>query len=204
MNAKTLAAVTVFLDRDGTLNQDSGYITSPSKLVLLPGAAQAVARLNLAGIRVVLVTNQSGVARGFFTLAELHDIHEKLQSVLKAEGAWLDAIFVCSHHPEEHCWCRKPNPGLLDQAATQFGLDLTCSYVVGDKDIDLELAHRVGALGVLVMTGPSSPEALKAMESGKLNVGCVTDSVNEAVDWILQDVMKKYDGERGSGIVVTR
>ena len=197
-------AVTVFFDRDGTLNQDSGYINSPSKLILLPGAAQAVARLNLAGIRVVLVTNQSGVARGFFTLAELHDIHEKLQSVLKTEGAWLDAIFVCPHHPEEHCRCRKPNPGLLDQAATQFGLDLTCSYVVGDKDIDLELAHRVGALGVLVMTGPSSPEALKAMESGKLNVGCVTDSVNEAVDWILQDVMKKYDGERGSGIVVTR
>ncbi len=201
---KPLCDITVFLDRDGTLNLDSGYIASPTELVLFSGAAGAVARLNKAGLRVVLVTNQSGVARGFFTIAELHDIHEKLQSVLKTEGAWLDAIFVCPHHPEEHCWCRKPNPGLLDQAATQFGLDLTCSYVVGDKDIDLELAHRVGALGVLVMTGPSSPEALKAMESGKLKVEYVASSVNEAVDWILQDVMKKYDGEGGSGIVVTR
>jgi len=201
---KPLCDITVFLDRDGTLNRDSGYIASPTELVLFPGAAGAVARLNKAGLRVVLVTNQSGVARGFFTIAELHDIHEKLQSVLKTEGAWLDAIFVCPHHPEEHCWCRKPNPGLLDQAATQFGLDLTCSYVVGDKDIDLELAHRVGALGVLVMTGPSSPEALKAMENGKIKVEYVAPSVNEAVDWILQDVMKKYDGERGSGSVVTR
>lgn len=194
--------VTVFFDRDGTLNQDCGYVTSPNKLILFTGSASAIARLNQAGIRVALVTNQSGVARGLLTLAELHNIHEKLQLVLRAEGAWLDAIFVCPHHPDENCWCRKPNTGLLNQAAAQFGLDLTCSYVVGDKDIDLDLARRVGGIGVLVMTGPSSAETLKAMENRKIPVAYVASSITEAVDWIFQDVIKKYDKERGSGFMV--
>jgi histidinol-phosphate phosphatase family protein len=149
----------VFVDRDGTLVEDVGYCCRPEDLRLLPGAAPAVALLNRAGLPVVVVTNQSAVARGYLSPQGLDAIHARLREVLAAGGAHLDAIYVCPHHPRDGCPCRKPKPGLLHRAAADLGLDLARSYVVGDRAADVEVARAVGAAAVLVETGPPEAQA---------------------------------------------
>jgi D-glycero-D-manno-heptose 1,7-bisphosphate phosphatase len=150
----------VFIDRDGTLTEEVGYVNHPKRLRLLPRSAEAVCLLNEAGIKAVLVTNQSGIARGYFTEEVLHGVHAELLSQLKAEGASLDGLYVCVHHPGEGEWpyrqicdCRKPSPGLLLRAAAELGLDLERSWMVGDKISDVMVGHRAGARGLLVLTG---------------------------------------------------
>ena len=194
----TLKGVTVFLDRDGTLNHDSGYISSPDEFILFAGVVEAIARLNQAGGSVVLVTNQSGLARGLFTLPDLEAIHRKLEKTLKAGGAWLDGIFFCPHHPNEACWCRKPNPGLLEQAEAKLGVHVSRSYVVGDKIIDMKLARNVGAVGVLVTTSSYSRESQQAVHSGEIRPEFVVCNFEEAVNWILQDAeVREWTTEPG-------
>lgn len=141
----------VFLDRDGTIVRDAGYLRSPEGLLLLPGAAAAIRSLRDGGFAVVVTTNQSGIARGFFDEKTLSRIHARLQELLAAEGAGLDGIFFCPHHPEEghppyrrDCDCRKPKPGLLLRAASVLNLDLARSYAVGDGTRDLEAALAAG------------------------------------------------------------
>jgi D-glycero-D-manno-heptose 1,7-bisphosphate phosphatase len=150
----------VFLDRDGTVNEQMGYVNHLSRFVLLPGAGQAIRTLNQGGIPVVLVTNQSGLARGYFPKALLETVHEQMKQLLAQEGAYIDAIYVCPHHPEaqvaqyrQNCRCRKPQTGLLDQAAADMQLDLSRSVMVGDRWSDLECGSRAGAAPVLVLTG---------------------------------------------------
>ena len=150
----------VFLDRDGTVNEQMGYVNHLSRFVLLPGAGQAIRTLNQGGIPVVLVTNQSGLARGYFPKALLETVHEQMKQLLAQEGAYIDAIYVCPHHPEaqvaqyrQNCRCRKPQTGLLDQAAADMQLDLSRSFMVGDRWSDLECGSRAGAAPVLVLTG---------------------------------------------------
>ena len=179
--------ITVFLDRDGTLNEDAGYITSPDALILFPGVGEAIARLKEGGSRVILVTNQSAIARGLINKDDLHRIHRKLESKLKEDGGWLDGIFYCPHHPDDVCACRKPNPGLVNQATKQFGLNLSRSYLVGDKMIDMQLANRVGSKAVLVTTSEYSQKAVSAMQKKEIQVACVAPSLCEAVNWIIQD-----------------
>ena len=171
---------TIFLDRDGTLNYDTGYVTSPENLTLFPDVVESVARLNRSGSRLVLVTNQSAIARGFMTVDDLHLIHQKLQKELEVGGGWLDGIFFCPHHPEDACVCRKPSPGLIHQAVKELHVDTEQSYVVGDKHIDMALAQAVGSIGVLVLTSEYSQEALKAMERDQCQVGYVASSFSEA------------------------
>ena len=178
---------TIFLDRDGTLNEDTGYVTSPENLTLLPGVVDSVARLNQSGSRLVLVTNQSAIARGFMTVDDLHLIHQKLQKELEGGGGWLDGIFFCPHHPDDACACRKPSPGLIHQAVEELKVNAAQSYVVGDKHIDMLLAQAVGSIGVLVMTSEFSQEAVKAMERDQCQVGYVASSFSEAADWIVDD-----------------
>lgn len=182
-----LAGITVFLDRDGTMNRNTGYVKTPKELELFPGVVEAVARLNRAGARVVLTTNQSGIARGLLTTAALESIHARLRALLEAGGASLDAIYYCPHHPEEACSCRKPQTGLVDRSVAELGLDPSRAYVVGDQNRDVELARRIGARSVLVTTGPTSLEALTALESDGLRPDCVATGLGEAVDWILED-----------------
>lgn len=156
----------VFLDRDGTLNDDPGYIDRPEKIVLFPSAANAIRRLNEAGRKVVVVTNQSGVGRGLFEETTLHGIHAHLVRLVEAAGGAIDAIYYCPHYPiggetESHgespyrrdCDCRKPKPGMLLRAARDLNLDLESSVVIGDRYLDIEMAHAVGARGILVLTG---------------------------------------------------
>ena len=151
-----LTGVTVFLDRDGTINQDKGYLADPMGLELFPGAIEAVARLNQAGAQVILVTNQSGIARALVTHEEVSRIHRRLQDLLASGGAHLDAVFYCPHHPDDGCHCRKPEPGLVEQAKKRITVDLAHAVVIGDQKRDMDLGWRVGALRVMVQSGPTS------------------------------------------------
>ena len=143
----------VFLDRDGTINEEMGYINHVSRFRLLPDAVPAIRRLNEAGLPVVVVTNQSGAARGYFSPALVEEVHRHLQDLLAREGARLDAIYTCLHAPDAGCSCRKPKPGLLLQAAADLGLDLSRSYLVGDRYMDIQTAANAGVQGILVLTG---------------------------------------------------
>ena len=179
--------IAVFLDRDGTLNLDSGYVGSLEAFSIFPDCGQALAQLNRAGLLVIVVTNQSGIARGYFSHQDLERIHEKLRVDMQSHGAWIDDILVCAHHPDDGCQCRKPQTGMLEEASRRYGVDLARSYMVGDKVVDMLLANRVGAKGILVLSGPMSRRAVEAEASGEIVVHYIANGIKEAVAWILQD-----------------
>jgi D-glycero-D-manno-heptose 1,7-bisphosphate phosphatase len=188
------ASRAVFLDRDGTISREVGYIRDLDHLELLPKSAEAIRRLNRSGMKVIVVTNQSGVARGYYPEAHVRRVNDRLTALLKAEGAELDGIYYCPHHPTEgsgpytqSCRCRKPEPGMLHQAALDQPIDLGRSFVVGDKLTDMEMAHRVGAKGVMVLTGHGPDELGRKGESGPDPDRIVSD-LGEAVEWILAEV----------------
>jgi D-glycero-D-manno-heptose 1,7-bisphosphate phosphatase len=151
----------VFLDRDGTLIREVGHLSRPEQLEVLPKVPAALRILRDHGFKLIVVTNQSAVARGLLSELDLADIHDLLRKKLAAEGAFLDAIYYCPHYPGEGqgdygmvCTCRKPRTGMVDQAAADFGLNRQASYVVGDQATDIDLAVQVGATGILLCDGP--------------------------------------------------
>lgn len=148
------------MDRDGTINEDTGYVSNVDELTIYPWAAQAVRLINESGMKAVVITNQSGVARGLYTEEALRLIHDHMMEELGRAGARVDAVYYCPHHPEigdrqycVACECRKPEPGMLHRAAREHDIDLTRSYVIGDKASDINLAANAGARGALVLTG---------------------------------------------------
>jgi D-glycero-D-manno-heptose 1,7-bisphosphate phosphatase len=150
----------LFLDRDGVINEETGYLHRPQDLVLIEGAARTIARANMLGVPVVVVTNQAGIGRGLYTEADYHAVQAHLERLLRTFGARLDASRFCPHHPEQgvgayrrDCDCRKPRPGLLLAAARDLGLDLARSVLVGDKAADLAAGRAAGCATVLVRTG---------------------------------------------------
>ncbi|MFA5627174.1 MAG: D-glycero-beta-D-manno-heptose 1,7-bisphosphate 7-phosphatase [Thiohalomonadaceae bacterium] len=144
----------IILDRDGVINEDSDdYIKSPAEFIPIPGSLEAIVRLSEAGWRVLVATNQSGVARGLYDLATLQEIHAKLHKLLKPMGGQIEAIFYCPHAPDDDCACRKPKPGLLHSIAEQFQITLQGVPTVGDSLRDLQAAQAVGATPILVRTG---------------------------------------------------
>ena len=150
----------IFLDRDGTINEDVGYAAHPDEIAIYPYAAEAIRLLNEAGLKVIVITNQSGIARGHLDEAMLGRIHDHLRRELESQGARLDAFYYCPHHPrlgaapyQQVCRCRKPQPGMLERAARDYHLDLSASYVVGDKASDINLAANAGCRGFLGQTG---------------------------------------------------
>ena len=185
-----LKDVTVFLDRDGTLNYDPGYLRVAAELKLLAGVGPALARLKRAGARLVVVTNQSGVGRGIITLKDLEAIHARLQGLLEQEDAALDAIYFCPHHPDNGCRCRKPNVGMVERAVSELQLDLRRSYLIGDHARDIQLATRVGAKAILIATAPVEAQSLEMLKVEKALPDAVVKSMTEAVDWILADAAK--------------
>jgi len=175
----------VFLDRDGTLNTELGYLDDPARLRLLPGAAEAIGLLNRRGILAIVVSNQSGVGRGYFTHDAVAAIHERLGDQLEAASVHLDGIYYCPHEPRFGCECRKPNPGMLLRAAADHGIDLRRSFIVGDKATDLEAGHRAGCRAIGVLTGYGYQLLHQAVSAG----GCaeyVGRDVLDAVTWILR------------------
>lgn len=181
----------VFLDRDGTLLEEAGYLDRLDRLVFFPYSVDAVRLLNRANFPVVIVTNQAGIARGIFKEAFVAEAHEYITARLSAGGARVDGFYYCPHHPEavieqyrKSCECRKPQPGLLRQAATDLDLALDRSFVVGDRWHDLEAGQRVGARGVLVRTGYGRTEE-RSPRSG-VTPTAIVDNLMEAVSWILR------------------
>jgi D-glycero-D-manno-heptose 1,7-bisphosphate phosphatase len=140
----------VILDRDGTIVVDRDYLDDPEQLEFLPGAAAGLRQLRELGWRIVVVTNQSGVGRGRFSLARLHEIHARLLQMARLAGAAIDAIYYCPHRPEEDCECRKPRPQLVRQAAADLGFEPSAAVVIGDKCSDIELGRNLGAMTMRV------------------------------------------------------
>ena len=176
----------VFLDRDGTLCEEVGYLNHVSRLRIFPFAAAAVQKLNRAGFPVIVVSNQSGVARKYFPESLVREINELLQAHLRAQDAHIDAFYYCPHSSAEDCACRKPRPGMLVCAATDHRVDLTSSFVVGDRHGDVELAHNVGARGILVRTGYGEGDLAWHSAGWAVQPHFVAETLAEAADWILE------------------
>ncbi len=184
----------VFIDRDGTLTEEVGYVNHPKRLRLLPRSADAIRRLNGAGVPVVVVTNQAGIARGYFSEDVLHAVNGELVDQLSAAGAKLDGLYVCPHHPTEgsppwrtDCDCRKPKPGLLVRAASDLDLDLARSVMVGDKASDLLVAPKVGARSILVLTGYGRGEWEYRRSAFTVEPDHVAEDLLDAVEWFLAE-----------------
>ena len=182
----------IFLDRDGTLSHEVGYVNHPSRFRLYPWSVDAVWAINRAGWLAVLVTNQAGVARGYFPEVVVHQVMGKLQEAMTAGGAHLDASYVCMHHPtlgeppyRKDCDCRKPRPGMLRRAEAELGADLSRSWVVGDRRSDLQVAWSVGARGALVKTGYGWGELEYLAPSWDRAPDLVAANTLEAVEQIL-------------------
>lgn len=185
------ASAAIFIDRDGTINEDLGYIASPDDLIIYPWVAEAVRLVNNAGLKAIVVTNQAGVARGMYTEDDLRAIHHRMTSELRLQGARIDAVYYCPHHPEygderyrQRCECRKPQPGMLHAAAREHNIDLARSFVIGDKSSDINLAASAGALGALVLTGYGS-ETLAHRDRWPCRPYLVADNLLAAVRLIL-------------------
>jgi len=189
----------VFLDRDGTLIREVNYLCAVEQIEILPGVVQALGLLHEGGFKLVMVTNQSIIARGGLSEAGLQEIHGALSAKLDAQGASLDAIYYCPHHPTEGigeyrvaCACRKPNAGMIDRAAQDLDLDATRSYVVGDQMTDVELARRVGAVAILLGRDGAAAQAARAV-----NVA-VVDDLLQAARWIIERAGQSQSGAQKS------
>ena len=171
----------VFLDRDGTLIEEAEYLSREQDVRFVPRVAEALKKLKAAGFLLFIVTNQSGIGRGYFTVSDMQRVHRFLLGVLAKDGATVDAIYYCPHHPDDNCDCRKPSPKFLQDAAKQFRISLPNSFMIGDKMIDVETGHRAGARGILVRTGYGKEEAKKSDDQPDF----VADDLVAAVEWIL-------------------
>ncbi|MCD5398058.1 HAD family hydrolase [candidate division NPL-UPA2 bacterium] len=174
----------VFLDRDGTINEDNGYLSDVRNLKIIPGAVEAVNLLKEEGFLIFIVTNQSGLARGFFTVENLEQIHDQIKKIFS-----LDGISFCPHHPDENCSCRKPEPKMVLDVAEKFRIGRGKSYVIGDTRSDLEMGQRAGCKSILVLTGKGKEtEALLA--GSNLPVEFIAKDILEAAKWITQHSSK--------------
>jgi D-glycero-D-manno-heptose 1,7-bisphosphate phosphatase len=181
----------IILDRDGVINYDSDeYIKSPEEWRPIPGSLDAIAQLNRFGFQVLVATNQSGVARGYYDLDTLGRIHEKLMHELASVGGYIDEIFFCPHHPDEACSCRKPKPGLLHQIETKYQINLTHTFFIGDSIADVKAALAVGCIPILVLTG----NGRRVLENYPelLNVSHFPD-LARAVEYVISQQRKRND-----------
>jgi D-glycero-D-manno-heptose 1,7-bisphosphate phosphatase len=183
----------VFMDRDGTVNEQMGYINHISRFVLLPGSAEAIRLLNNNGYLAIIVSNQSGVARGYFPIDLVHEVHDRMRALLERDGATVDGVFFCPHYPEgklpeysKTCNCRKPRTGLIKKACEQFEIDLENCYVIGDRCTDMELADRSDLKGILVKTGYGRGDLEYVFPHLPYKPFHVAEDLLEAVRWIVK------------------
>lgn len=182
----------IFIDRDGALNEEVGYITDLSQFRLFDFSAEAVRLINRSGRQAIVVTNQAGVARGHFTERFLIELHDRMKECLAEEGARIDGVYYCPHHPTEgiapyrvECDCRKPKPAFIEWAARDFNLDLTDCFTIGDRYSDVQLAHSVGGRGVLVLTGHGTIEYETERDHWPRPPDHIAENLLEAVKWAL-------------------
>ena len=184
----------VFLDRDGTINEEVEYLHRASDLVILPGVAAALKRLKEHGFRLVVVTNQAGVARGYYSESDVDQLHEYMNRLLAQDGAKIDRFFYCPHHPvhgigvyKQSCHCRKPDIGMFEMAEKYFHVDKSHSYMVGDKLLDTEAGHNFGVSSVLVGTGYGNELYNSLTEEEKKEAfDAYAKDMTAAAEWILQ------------------
>jgi D-glycero-D-manno-heptose 1,7-bisphosphate phosphatase len=188
--------IAVFLDRNGTINEECGYLNHVDRLRLIDGAADAVKLFNQHGLKTIIVSNQSGVARGYFPETMLNALHEKLRGLLEERGAKLDAVYYCPHHPSageppyrQSCDCRKPNLGMIRRAEKQFSVVPRLSYMVGDKLSDVEFGRNAGCKAILVLTGYGKGEWEYNRSKYSANPDYVARDVLDAAQWIINDVI---------------
>jgi D-glycero-D-manno-heptose 1,7-bisphosphate phosphatase len=180
----------VFLDRDGTIIEEVGYLDRAERVEFYPWTIDAIRAFNRAGLAVVMISNQSGVARGFFTETVVDHVHAHMAAMLAEGGARIDAYYYCPHHPDgkvveyaRPCECRKPGRGLIDRAVRELDVDPARSFVVGDRWVDVALARAVGASGVLVRTGYGM--SVEQQRPDDLTADAVVDNLIAAASWIL-------------------
>lgn len=178
----------IFMDRDGTVSEEIGYMYHAGLYKTFPWAGPAIHRINKSGMKAVLITNQSGIARGYFEESMVHEVHDVLRKDLARHDAKLDAIYFCPHVPDSGCDCRKPNPGMLLRAQKELDIDLKTSYVIGDKQIDVEAAYAAGAKSVLVLTGYGREER-ERYKASERQPHLVAENLMEAVESILAGVI---------------
>jgi D-glycero-D-manno-heptose 1,7-bisphosphate phosphatase len=172
----------VFLDRDGTIMEDSNYVGDVARVVLIPGADAALKRLQDAGYKLFIVTNQSGIGRGYFTHEAVEAIHAHLDEYFGRSGVRFDHYYVCPHHPEDNCDCRKPKPKFLLEAALTYGLDLSRCFMIGDRPTDLQAGINAGTKTILVLTGAGRDTIAKP----EVNADFVAEDIGQAAAWILK------------------
>lgn len=190
----------VLLDRDGTLNVECHYLADPEQVELLPGVPEGLRVLRGLGLGLIVGTNQSGIGRGYFDEERLLRVHERLRSLLRAEGVELDAIYVCPHHPEAGCPCRKPRTGLIERAAGDFKFDPGDCFVIGDKPCDIEMGDRAGAVALLVRTGYGTAceqDVNRVARSGDDRRHFVVDDLVEAAAVIRRQLTQGEPRRRG-------
>ena len=187
----------IFLDRDGTINEEMGYINHPDRFVIFPFVAEGIRIFNELDLRVIIVTNQSGIARGYFSEELLIEIHNHLNTHLKISGALLDAIYYCPHHPTEgneiyrkDCGCRKPKPGMVEQAVKDFDIDLSRSYMVGDRYKDIKFARNLNLKSAFVLTGYGKGEYEYQRRSWKFMPDIIGDNLLSVARKIKSDFYK--------------
>lgn len=187
----------VFIDRDGTINVDVGHLDKPEKIQIIPRTAEAIKVLNKAGAKVIVVSNQSGVALGLLSVKTVRMINRRLKKRLMSQGALIDALYFCPHHPEIgkypyriDCQCRKPKPGLLLQAAAEQNIDLSRSYMIGDRESDIEAGAYAGCSTILVLTGEGR-QVLQNQKKLSVSSDYIAKDFYEAAQWIIRKSLVK-------------
>ena len=176
---------TVFIDRDGTINVNVEYLDNPENFQMYPGVAEGIKLLRDNGYKIIVVTNQSGIARGFFSEETLEKIHERMRNELLKKDAVVDAIYYCPHHPDDKCSCRKPNTKLFEKAMNDFDIDIRNSYIIGDRMLDVEVGFKMGLKTVLV---PEQKELVeKEMKESDIKPDFICDDFFTGVKWILNN-----------------
>lgn len=175
----------VFIDRDGTINTNFGYITDPNDFKMYPGVAEGIKLLKEKGFKIIIITNQSGIARGYLSKEKLKEIHEKMTDELFEKGTSIDAIYYCPHHPDDKCDCRKPNYGLIKRAVKDLDIDTRHSYIIGDRMLDVEAGHNAGLKTVLVPEDKEKIEKEKKESNVKPDYSC--DDFYTGTLWITKD-----------------
>lgn len=175
----------VFVDRDGTINVDVHYLDDPDKFEMYPGVPIGVKKLQEHGFKIIVITNQSGIARGYFTEEQLSGVHERMKQEFQKFGVTLDGIYYCPHHPDDKCNCRKPNTGLFEKAIREHNINVEKSYMLGDKILDISAGEKIGVRTVLIPEPHLREDFLSQKNEWEYHPDYIADDFLDAIDWIL-------------------